>query len=699
MKDTYLDAKLVKPNQIRLVVFSALPWERLDPVLLVDGKKYTGLTTAKIQTLSQLAIVDFLLPSPLELGHSYFLVLPQYGSIPVDVSEATEFSDFDTRFYYAGDDLGCTYAKEGTRFALWAPLASKASLLYRKQEGDPWQLRVMERSEKGVYRTYLEGDCDGYQYIYSVVNSEIERQATDPYAKGSGPNGAYSVVINPEKTQIDFYRENLPVIDSPSACVIYEGHVRDLTVSGYTDIVHKGKFLGLSEPGRKTKDGLPAGLDYIASLGVTHLQLLPIYDYQTVDELKPNEAYNWGYDPAQYFVPDGSYASDIQDPYSRIKDCQAMVAALHKKGVRVVMDVVYNHVYESQFSVFERVVPNYYFRKRHSGKLAATSGCGNDLCSERPMVRKLILDCCAYWQAQYGIDGFRFDLMGILDVETMRMVEEQARRKDPAFIVYGEGWNMGGEVNVPLAHMGNYALLPRIGFFNDFYREKMKSYFKGDPEGMQPFKNAYAGSCLDFIVSRHFLTANQSINYVECHDNGTFFDYLSKARPDLDEEAILRLVNAANATILLSFGVPFIHSGQEIGASKWGEDNTYNKGDYYNKFSYSLLGKRKWMYDCFKRFVSYRRNSRYLHIYDPRVIDTAVDLSDIGECLHVNFLDKNLIAPLKAVDFFINPSMKDEHYALSLPAKVEYGPNGDPGPNRVSDLSSPKRSLIVTIAK
>ena len=696
MRDSYIQAKLIKPDAIRMVIFSVLPWERTEPVLEVDGEKSLVLKPSKISTLPQIALMDFTLPTPLELGHSYFLVLPQFGAIPLDVSEATEFESFDEKYAYCGDDLGMTYHKDHTDFAIWAPLASKVSLLYRRDESEQWKLKIMSRKEKGVYKATLQGDYDGYQYVYSVVNSEIERKVTDPYAKSSAANGRYSYVVDLKKTRVDFRRESLPVLSSPTEAVIYECHVRDMTISSYTDIEHKGKFLGLAEEGRKTKDGLPAGLDYLSSLGITHLQLLPIYDYKTVDELHPDKSYNWGYDPAQYFVPEGSYASDPNDPYSRIVELKKLVQALHSRGIRVVMDVVYNHVYEYQFSVFEKVVPNYFFRKRRNGKMASTSGCGNDLASERAMVRKMIVDCCQYWIEEYGIDGFRFDLMGILDVETMKQIEAMAKSHDRSFVIYGEGWNMGGEVNLPLAHMGNYALMPGIGFFNDHFRESCKRYLRGDVDAMQHFKNAFAGSCCDFIVPKRFLSAAQSINYVECHDNSTFFDFISAARPELGEQEKLELCNLATACVLFSFGVPFIHMGQEIGQSKYGEDNTYNKGDHYNKFSYSLLGKRKWMYDYAKKAIALRRKSRFMFVYDPRVIDSAVDITDIGFAIHVYFIDANLIAPRKGLEYFINPGQSEVKFTLNAPSITLFGKDGEPASKREKEAPAPSRSFVIT---
>ena len=694
MKDTYLNAKLVQPDLIRLIIFSSLTWENIEPVLISDGVPGKKMTPTRLNTLSTIAIADFHLDKPLPLGHSYFFVMPQYGTVPVDVTEATSFPNFDKEYAYDGDDLGYVYTKEETRFALWAPLASNVCLAYRDKGEEDFVPVIMTRTAKGVYRAIVEGDHDGAEYYYYITNSEVTTESTDPYAKASTANGVYSVVVDFAKHKTDFKRECLPVFEHYTQAVIYETHVRDMTISPDTNVVHKGRFLGLVEKGRKTLGGNPAGFDHILSLGVTHVQLLPIYDYKTVDETKPSSGYNWGYDPAQYFVPEGSYASNLNDPLSRIDDCKKMVATFHENGIRVVMDVVYNHVFEYEKSVFERVVPNYYFRHRSSGKMANTSGCGDDLASERPMVRKLIVDACKWWIDEYGIDGFRFDLMGIIDCDTLKEISAYALKKDPSFILYGEGWNMGGEVRLPLGHMGNYKLIPEYGFFNDFYRESIKETFAGNHGVWGNAKNVFAGSCVDFYVGAKFLSATQTVNYIECHDNGTFFDFLEKRRPDLSEATRLKIVENANAAIAFSIGIPFFHMGQEIGLTKYGEDNTYNKGDYYNMFDYRLLDQRMEMSKRLSEAISIRKKQRGFQVYDPRVITQSLIVDEINEVIRLSTEDACLVSPCDVNTVYINASGHDATIPLSKGFHIVYGDATLRVGERQDDLVLPAWSTV-----
>lgn len=696
MKDTFINARLIAPNQIRLGIFSSLPLQRFEARLQIDYSAYLKLPLTRSSSMGEVAILDYRLDHDLELGHSYHLILPTYGTVALDVSDATSFPGFDTRYLYSGP-LGAVYSPSETSFYLWTPLASSVLLKYRKKDGDPWIITEMKRGEYGDYSLTLRGDYEGFLYRYVVVNSENPTETTDPYAKASTANGGNSVVVDFAKLQVDFHREALPVLNSPVDAIIYEGHVRDLTIDSHSDIVHKGKFAGLMEPGRKSEKGHPAGFDYLKSLGITHLQLLPLYDYETVDELHPDKSYNWGYDPAQYFVPEGSYATDPKDPTCRIKELKALVSAYHAAGIRIVMDVVYNHVYDYARSVFEKCVPNYYFRRRPSGRIANTSGCGDDFATEKPMARRLILDACRHWIVEYGIDGFRFDLMGIMDVTTCNQVADMAKKIDPSFILYGEGWDMGGEVGVPLAHMGNAAKLPRFAFFNDQYRDSLKRYLVGDEEAMQVFKSSFVSSSIDFIVPKRFSDATQTINYVECHDNETFYDFVASRQPEWSLSDRLDIVKLANQLVLLSFGIPFIHMGQEIAQSKWGDGNTYNKGDHYNKFSYRLLDERFAMVEDFKKAVAFRKTRAFLHVYDPRVIDQLVELSDMGSIMHVDFADGNLIAPATELDLFVNPTSNDEQYDESVPHRVLLGGAANLDPNKKSrSILIPKRSLTLS---
>lgn len=679
MKDTFTSARLVAPDLIRLIIFSSVPYDKLEVTLVKDRHLDTKLTAGKITSTASLLVADFPLHEPLPLGHSYALSLPSYGLIALDVSEATTFPGFDEAFLYEGDDLGATYGKSRTTFVLWAPLASFVWLKIRKRGVQEWSYFEMVRFPSGIYRYIAQGDYEGAEYLYCPTNSELTSVSSDPYAKGSMPDGEASVVVDPSKFLDMGDRESLPVLNNATDAVIYEGNVRDLTIDRHSDIVHKGRFLGLSEEGRRTDGGNPAGLDYITSLGITHLQLQPLFDFKTVDERHPERNYNWGYDPAQYFVPEGSYASNVEDPYSRIIDLQKLVKALHSKGIRVSMDCVYNHVYEYSSSSFERIVPNYYFRRKSSGRMANTSYCGDDFATERPMARKLILDCCRYWIKTYGIDAFRFDLMGIMDVETMKEIGQMAKGLDPSFLLYGEGWSMGGEIDAPFATMDNASLLPQYGFFNDRYRDSFKRWIGGDSDSgtVEAVSASYVGSALDFYLPKKFLSAEQSLNYIECHDNETFYDYLKGRNPSWSEEELLSACRFGISSVLTSFGIPFIHAGQELGQSKFGKGNTYNLPDVYNKFSYRLLDERKAMYDYFKGLVLFRKRARFLHVYDPRVIDSLLEVESSPDGLFkASFRDGASVSPNREVILMYNPTRGSLSYPLGSACRVVVDASG-----------------------
>lgn len=655
MRDTFLSARLVQKDLIRLTVFSSVPFSSLEGELVIDHDQRIKLTSNRSVSLGNQFIIDYKFENPLPLGHSYILSLNHYGNIPLDVSEATNFPSFDEDFLYEGGDLGCTYQKEKTSFALWAPLASSVVLKIQR-ENEETKLLKMERGEKGVFHLSLKGDYEKAIYTYLVTNSEVTFEATDPYAKCSTPNSKQSVVADLDSLKIPMNENKLPVLNSYCDAIIYEGHVRDLTIDPSTDIEHKGTFLGLIEKGRKTQGGNMAGFDYLCSLGFTHLQLQPLQDYLTVDELHPEARYNWGYDPVQYFVPEGSFASNVLDPYSRIRDCLKMVSSFHKEGIRIVVDVVYNHVYQYEHSPLEKIVPNYYFRRRRDGKMANTSGCGNDLASERPMVKKLLFDSAKWWIDYYSIDGFRFDLSGIVTVSLIADIIAYAKKKNPYFMAYGEGWNMGGEVNEPLATMGNYALLPDYAFFNDKFRESIKRYASGDLYATSDAKFSLVSSSLDFYGSKMFLDARQTINYVECHDNATYFDYLSKAHPDFSTEKKLAVCEFALALVLTSYGVPFLHSGQETGQSKWLNDNTYNAPDWYNRLSYKLIDERMDMVNKVKELIRLRKKTRFLHSFEPRLIDQFLDVRNDEDLLVTTISGEENASPFQQIRFYYNPT-------------------------------------------
>ena len=605
MINTFFGANLVDYFTIRIAIFSEVTKNASSPFnLIIDGEKIVVLEIAKQSYLNGLCLYECRSKDKIELGHNYVIQCRDFGSTSLNVNEATTFPTFDEDFYYDGDDLGATYSKEKTTFKIWAPLASKVSLFIRKSNNDNFITYKMRRGEKGVYSITLFGDYDGFMYRYSITNSGLNLITTDPYGKGSTANGKDSVVIDFAKTKIDLFEKDLPVYNKYSEAVIYELNVRDLTIDKHTNIEHKGKYLGLAEEGRVTEKGNPAGLDYIKFLGVTHIQVLPIYDFKTTDELNPDTTYNWGYDPAQYFVPEGSFSLNPNDAYSRILELKKMIAAFHKNGIKVNMDVVFNHVYASEFSTFEKIVPNYYFRKNKNGTLCNGSGCGNDLDTSRSMVRKMIIDSLVFWMKEYGIDGYRFDLMGLIDIDTMNLALKTLRKIKPDCMIYGEGWDMA--TNLPSdkkATIYNSFKTPEIAFFNDTYRDIVRGnndfknnsypgYILGNTSFLEGFKFVYLGSCVNYCYQPRFKSQEQSINYVECHDNGTVFDKITRSFPNADLDTKLKILKMINSTVLFSFGIPFFHAGQEIGLSKKMEDNTYNKGDEYNKFDYHILDER-----------------------------------------------------------------------------------------------------------
>ena len=644
MIDNYFGANLIDYNTVKVALFSPIQKPDSTPInLSINDEKVVCLEIKKQVFLNGISMYTCTYKDGFKLGNSYKLSIENYGVANLDVSEAINFPGFDDDYYYPNDDLGVTYSKEETTFKIWAPLASKVELLIRKDFDSPYVGHYLKREDKGVYSLTLKGDYDSFHYVYLVTNNEIPTLTTDPYAKASTANGKENVVVDFEKTKIDMHEEKLPNYKSYLDTIIYELDIRDFTIDENTDIVHKGQYLGLTEEGRKTKAGNPAGLDYLSSLGITHVQILPMYDFKTIDELHPLDSYNWGYDPQQYFVPEGSYSTDPNDAYARIIECKKMISALHSKGIKVNMDVVYNHVYEGLYSSFENVVPGYFFRKRKDGTLCNGTGCGNDVDSERLMVKKLIVDCCKYWTEEFGIDGLRFDLMGILDVNTMNRIDKVCREIKPDFMIYGEGWDMNTELkSEKKASILNSFKMENIAFFNDTYRDTLKGpngidklksggYFTGNLSYVEGFKFAYLSSSANFVYPARFKNAAQSINYVECHDNYTLFDKVSSIYGKDQERKVLDIIKQINGTILLSFGVPFFHAGQEIGLTKYYEDNTYNMGDHYNKFRRNVLDERLDMLAYFKSMIDFRKNVFKISEENPEKILKMISFSNLND--------------------------------------------------------------------
>ncbi|HMP73651.1 MAG TPA: type I pullulanase [Kiritimatiellia bacterium] len=546
-------------------------------------------------------------------------------------------SDFVNQFH-ADCALGALWTGEATEFRAWAPTASEVELrLYRKGHGADRPRRVaMVRGAKGVWNTVVAGDLHGTYYTFGVKHRGKSVEAVDPYAKSTGANGQRGMVCDFGRTHPKGWEKDgrLPEM-APTDAIIYELHVRDLTIHESSGVKNKGKYLGLIETGTRGPGGVKTGLDHLKELGITHLHLLPLHDFMSIDETKPaKKQYNWGYDPQNYNVPEGWYATDATDGAVRIREMKEMVQGLHKAGIRVVMDVVYNHTYQAGDSCFNRMVPGYYYRMNKDGTFSNGSGCGNETASERSMFRKYMIDSLVHWATEYHIDGFRFDLMGLHDLDTMNEIRKALDKVDPGILLYGEGWT-GGESPLPddaKAIKRNAARLERIGVFSDDTRDGVKGPVW---EASRPgFVNGYAGmeETIKFAVvaaTRHsgvrYKKVNYSdrpwarephhcVNYVSAHDNHTLWDKLALAGPKESEADRIKMQKLSNAIVLTSQGISFLHAGVDMLRTKKGEENSYNKPDDINALDWGRKKTYKQVFDYYKGLIALRKGHPALRL-------------------------------------------------------------------------------------
>ena len=534
---------------------------------------------------------------------------------------------------YTGNDLGAVYSPKMTRFKVWAPEAESVKLnLYKQGEGDNLiDQHIMKKSANGTYVFEKQGDCNGIYYTYTVVNHGEEQEAVDPYTKAAGVNGQRGMVINLAKTnpqgfEMDGYRNPEHITDA----IIYEGSVRDFTMDESSGVFHNGKFLGLTEANTTNHFGEATALDYISGLGVTHVQILPAFDFETVDEKNQKAQYNWGYDPDNYNVPEGSYAVSPYDGAVRIQEMKQMVLALHSRGIGVIMDVVFNHTYRRDDSNLQKIVPGYYYRSDETGYTNG-SGCGNEVASDRPMVQKLIVDSLIYWAKEYHIDGFRFDLMGVLDIDTMNVIAERLKEIRPDIYLYGEGWNGGPSslAEEKRAFKASAKKMPGIGMFNDDIRDTIKgSVFYDDHLGFvnggthlenalrYGITGAVAHPQVDYDAYGSKPWAKepgQSINYVSCHDNYTLWDKLSVSCPEASEEKKKAMNRLCAAIVFTSQGVPFIQAGEEFLRSKplpekkGFAENSYNMPDAVNSIKWDNIHEYPDMIAYYKGLMALRK--------------------------------------------------------------------------------------------
>lgn len=587
----------------------------------------------------------------LDLTKEYTIVDDIGNEMPLYSGSIVRTTEFESMFYYDGP-LGVAYSKNYSIFRIWTPVAKSIFVELKSPTGE-LEKKELTYQGKGVWSVLVDGDLEGYGYIYYVKVFSRYTCVQDPYAVASCSNGKMNYVIDLDK----IYQMKHP---KPSFsgyytdAVVYEASVRDLTT--YLEDEYKGTFLGLIQ-NHPTASGLPTGLDYISSLGITHLQLLPIFDFGGVDDEKKDAIYNWGYNPEQYFVPSGWYTTNPDDPYARVNEFAQLIDAAHERGLRVVMDVVFNHVYNKESFPFDLLVPGYFYRVDLYGNPTNISGCGNDIATEKRMCSRFIIDNLKFWSKTYHISGFRFDLMGLLDIETLNKAYEELKQIDPNIMLYGEGWNMPNTIpDAFRPHSYNHYKMPNYAFFNDKFRDTIRgsqwsdvaAYAFGLKIDNHDIFHLASGSCLNHYK---FSNPHQTVNYVECHDNYTFYDF-GKKHLGLEENRIFDAGRLALQIICISEGIPFIHAGQEFFRTKLGIENSYNKSDKYNHFDYDRRDQFAENIQGMKELLQIRKTYPELRLanifYVERKIHPLVEMTDGGcLCYFIESQDYNLTICIK----------------------------------------------------
>lgn len=625
------------------------------------------------------------LNASISLTERYEISHPTYGKADVALGNLVTSPEFEKKFTYTGNDLGPTYKADSTAFRVWAPTATKVELLtYSSATSDVKSRYSMKSEAQGTWTYTLAGNHDGLIYTYNVEVYGATNEVVDPYVKSATANGKRGVVVNLNSTNPKNWERNKPTFSgNPTDAVIYELHVRDLSMDKSAPFPNavRGKFLGLTYSNLKGSAGQPVGVNAIKDLGITHLQLLPIYDFASVNELKPT--FNWGYDPLNYNVPEGSYSSDPTNPKARITELKQAIQSLHSQGIRVIMDVVYNHVYDASSFSQSKIVPGYWFRTDGDGKLTSASGCGNDSASERSMVRKFIVDSVKYWASEYNLGGFRFDLMGLHDIETMRQVRAALDEIDPTIIVIGEGWNMGTHPSEIRSNQRNITQLPGISVFNDQIRDGIKgSVFNATDKGFAtgiPSKrsNVMAGVVGNIDYSSSIapafttLSPGQSVNYVEAHDNNTLQDKLRLSLNTKSEALIAAYHRLASSIPLLAQGIPFIHAGQEFQRSKGGDSNSYQSGDEVNALKWNLVTKNADTRNYFKGLLKLRAAHPAFRSNDAIAVKSNLRfLKSPGDVIAYSLNGDKLGDSWKTIIVIHNAGTKST--SITLPSKADW---------------------------
>lgn len=533
---------------------------------------------------------------------------------------------------YTGDDLELKVDDNGTRFTLWSPSAEAADvMIYDTDRNTPAVDTLhMTRSENGTWRASVADKLYGKYYTFALtVNGRQLASTPGIWAKAVGTNGRRAAIIDFSGTNPEGWENDKgPELKNITDAVIYEMHHRDFSMHPSSGIVHKGKFLALTEEGTASPEGLATGIEHLKELGVTHVHILPSYDYNSVDESQlPSNQYNWGYDPYNYNAPEGSYSTDPANPSVRVLEMKRMIKALHDAGIGVVMDVVYNHTADNDMSNFSLTAPGYFYRHRPDGSYSDASGCGNETASERPMMSDFIVNSVKYWAKEYHIDGFRFDLMAIHDIETMNRVASELKTINPSIFVYGEGWT-AGDSPLPVERRAlkeNVDKMSGIAVFSDDIRDAVKGHYSnaadrgfatGKPGNEETVKIGIVASTahpgVDYSKGNNSRFAyagapTEIINYVSCHDDLTLTDKLAASMPGSTEADRQRAARLAQTIVFTSQGTPFMFAGEEVFRDKKGVHNSYKSPDSINAIDWTLKSRNHDQFEYYRNLIRLRK--------------------------------------------------------------------------------------------
>lgn len=530
----------------------------------------------------------------------------------------------------------CVYTPEKTTFAFWSSVAEKMEVrLYNTYDAAEFDVITLQEQEGDFWTATIKGDQVGKFYtVCSYQGGKWGQESPGIFAKAVSVNGQKAAIVDMNTTNPEGWEnDQRPAMTDMTDIVVYETHMRDFTISDQSGITNKGKFVAMTETGAKTTDGLTSGIDHLKELGITHIQILPMYDYGSVDEttLALNK-YNWGYDPVNYNVPEGGYSTNPYDPTTRIREAKAMIQALHAAGIRVVMDVVYNHTFSVEGCALGRVVPNYFYRMNEDGTYANGSGCGNETASDKEMMRRFMVESVCYWAREYHIDGFRFDLMGIHDQETMRQIRAALDEIDPTIITYGEGWAaMAPAYPYEQLAMKQWTYtMPRVGAFSDDIRNALigspfdhhRGFASGNTDAREAVRNG--------LVAYPEWSGEpmQHVSYITCHDNYCLRDRIEAAAAVETEATKLRMNKLAQTTVMVSQGMTFFYGGEELFRTKQGIENSYQSPDSINTIPWENKKLYSDLYQYYCEIIKIRRQHKGFRLGTAELVKNHVELPE-----------------------------------------------------------------------